>query len=103
MSFIADDTVRTRFIKARRLHIAGSIALFVGALTMLLAMHGGASHGGGHHGTSSLLGWPVVIGAVLSFSGLALMFLFWNCPSCKRSLEDKFNPHECPKCGVRLQ
>lgn len=103
MSFTAGDNVRARFIKARRFHIAGSAALFVGALTLLLAVHGGGSHGGGHQGTSSLLGWPLVVGAALCFSGLALMFLFWNCPSCKRSLEDRYNPHECPKCGVRLQ
>lgn len=103
MSYTADGNVRAGFVKARRFHIAGAAALFGGVLTLLLAMHGGGTHGGGHHGAGFRVGWPLVVGAVLSFAGLSLMGLFWRCPSCKRNLEDKFNPPECPRCGVSFK
>ena len=46
--------------------------------------------------------WLLIPAGILWVAMLVILFLYWRCPECGKSLPKMGKVHECPKCGAKI-
>ena len=47
--------------------------------------------------------WVLIPAGILWVIMLVILFLYWRCPKCGKSLPKMGKIHECPKCGAKIE
>jgi rubrerythrin len=86
---------KRRFIQKQRYQVAVFVPVFGAALLLLLSAR--------HVPDLAAEANTIISGtAVLILGAVAVGWLNWRCPACRRSLGRRLSPDQCPRCGVTL-
>ena len=47
--------------------------------------------------------WLLIPAGILWVVMLAILFLYWRCPKCGKSLPKMGTIRECPRCGAKIE
>ena len=47
--------------------------------------------------------WLLIPAGILWLVMLAILFVYWRCPACGKTLPKMGRIHECPECGAKIE